>query len=309
MSLTMDHMKRSSYLRRFTVTALITLLMIIMGSTTASAVSRKTLVYGRAVTAEGYAGIPAWSAADIGTDGWGGNAWLNGTHGVYIDGGGNRTTSHTFTFTEDAVLELDIEWFLGGNTGDGGNYSSLKIGDNIEISQNQQNQWGKVSINGVESNVANACVKNNNRNDDIWKIHIEINTASNKLVAFSIRGTNGTNKASYTLAQETTLNTDISTSLVATMSFVRVKNSPYTGLHSIALYEVTDVEKNTVTYTKGNDNDVYGGSYTEEISSGQEFTCAANTFVYKSGSTLKNWVNSNDAIYNVGTQYDIYIMI
>ena len=164
-----------------------------------------------------------------------------------------------------------------------------------------------MSINGVQSNVANACLKNNNnRNDDIWKIHIEINTASNKLVAFSIRGTNGTNKASYTLAQETTLNTDISTSLVATMSFVRVKNSPYTGLHSIALYEVTDVEKNTVTYTKGNDNGVYGGSYTEEISSGQEFTCAANTFVYKSGSTLKNWVNSNDAIYNVGTQYDIY---
>lgn len=302
----MDHMKRSSYLRRFTVTALITLLMIIIGSTTASAVSRKTLVYGRAVTAEGYAGIPAWSAADIGADGWGGNAWLNGTHGVYINGKGNRTTSHTFTFTEDAVLEFDIEWFLGGNTGSGDNYSSLKIGDDIEISQNQQNQWGRVSINGVTSNVANACVKNNNRNDDIWKIHIEINTASNKLVAFSIRGTNGTNKASYTLAQETTLNTDISTSLVATMSFVRASGEPYTGLHSIALYEVTDVEKNTVTYTKGNDNDVYGGSYTEEISSGQEFTCAANTFVYKSGSTLKNWVNSNDAIYNVGTQYDIY---
>ncbi len=37
MSLTMDHMKRSSYLRRFTVTALITLLMIVMGSTTALA--------------------------------------------------------------------------------------------------------------------------------------------------------------------------------------------------------------------------------------------------------------------------------
>ena len=306
MSLTMDHVKRSSYLRRFTVTALITLLMIIMGSTTASAVSRKTLVYGRAVTAEGYAGIPAWSAADIGADGWGGNAWLKGTHGVYIDGKGDRTTSHTFTFTEDAVIEFDIEWFLGGNTGSGDNYSSLKIGDDIEISQNQQNQWGRVYINGVSSSVANACVKDNNRNDDIWKIHIEINTASNKLVAFSISGTNGTKKANYTLAQETTLNTDISTSLVATMSFVRVKNSPYTGLHSIALYEVTDVEKNTVTYTKGNDNDVYGGSYTEEISSGQEFTCAANTFVYKSGSTLKNWVNSNDAIYNVGTQYDIY---
>lgn len=301
----MDHVKRSSYLRRFTVTALITLLMIIMGSTTASAVSRKTLVYGRAVTAEGYAGIPAWSAADIGADGWGGNAWLNGTHGIYIDGSGNRTTSHTFTFTEDAVLELDIEWFLGNNLG--GNSSSLKIGDDIEISHNQQDQWGRVYINGVSSNVANACSKaNNNRTDDIWKIHIEINTASNKLVAFSISGTNGTKKASYTLAQETTLNTDISTSLVATMSFVRVKNSPNTGLHSIALYEVTDVEKNTVTYTKGNDNDVYGGSYTEEISSGQEFTCAANTFVYKSGSTLKNWVNSNDAIYNVGTQYDIY---
>ena len=38
LSLTMDHMKRSSYLRRFTVTALITLLMIVMGSNRVMAV-------------------------------------------------------------------------------------------------------------------------------------------------------------------------------------------------------------------------------------------------------------------------------
>lgn len=57
MSLTMDHMKRSSYLRRFTVTALITLLMIVMGNTTASAGVKFTQDYeASGVTAD-------WTAA------------------------------------------------------------------------------------------------------------------------------------------------------------------------------------------------------------------------------------------------------
>lgn len=53
----MDHMKRSSYLRRFTVTALISLLMIVMGSTTASAGVKFTQDYeASGVTAD-------WTAA------------------------------------------------------------------------------------------------------------------------------------------------------------------------------------------------------------------------------------------------------
>lgn len=55
MSLTMDHMKRSSYLRRFTVTALITLLMIIMGSTTASAAGYTLKLNENSLVKEGYA--------------------------------------------------------------------------------------------------------------------------------------------------------------------------------------------------------------------------------------------------------------
>ena len=54
MSLTMDHMKRSSYLRRFTVTALITLLMIIMGSTTASAAGYTLQLNENSLVKEGY---------------------------------------------------------------------------------------------------------------------------------------------------------------------------------------------------------------------------------------------------------------
>jgi len=76
MSLTMDHMKRSSYLRRFTVTALITLLMIIMGSTTASAAkyngtenfvakSRSTYSNGQFVTAGNAGNGYALAIADL----------------------------------------------------------------------------------------------------------------------------------------------------------------------------------------------------------------------------------------------------
>lgn len=76
MSLTMDHMKRSSYLRRFTVTALITLLMIIMGSATASAAkyngtenfvakSRSTYSNGQFVTASNAGNGYALAIADL----------------------------------------------------------------------------------------------------------------------------------------------------------------------------------------------------------------------------------------------------
>lgn len=54
MSLTMDHMKRSSYLRRFTVTALITLLMIVMGSTTALAAGYTLQLNENSLVKEGY---------------------------------------------------------------------------------------------------------------------------------------------------------------------------------------------------------------------------------------------------------------
>lgn len=50
----MDHMKRSSYLRRFTVTALITLLMIVMGSTTASAAGYTLTLNENSLVKEGY---------------------------------------------------------------------------------------------------------------------------------------------------------------------------------------------------------------------------------------------------------------
>lgn len=50
----MDHVKRSSYLRRFTVTALITLLMIVMGSTTASAAGYTLNLNENSLVKEGY---------------------------------------------------------------------------------------------------------------------------------------------------------------------------------------------------------------------------------------------------------------
>ena len=50
----MDHVKRSSYLRRFTVTALITLLMIIMGSTTVSAAGYTLKLNENSLVKEGY---------------------------------------------------------------------------------------------------------------------------------------------------------------------------------------------------------------------------------------------------------------
>lgn len=196
-----------------------------------------TLIYGRDLVANEIEGVSAWSADNISSD-WNGNATYNADHGLYINGSGNRTTSHTFSIEKNSLLNLQIVWFVGGNTGSASNESYIQIGDNIKISANEQNQVGLVNINGIESSITNACGKsNNNRTDDIWTINVTINTASNSLDNLTITGTNGNVPASYTLAGGVTLQNSIATTLTVTMATNRAAGTPYTGLHSILLYQ------------------------------------------------------------------------
>lgn len=208
-----------------------------------------TLLYGRALAADETTGVTAWSSNDVGTKGWNGNAGYNETYGIYMSGTGSRTTSQTFSPSANAKLTIDIEWNTLNNTGNASNYSYIKIGNNIEIQSNQQNQNGTVIINGTSSAISNANGKDNgNRNNDVWNIHLEINTAESTLDVFTITGTTGTNKASYALTSATTLNNSMSGSVTVTMGTVRAAGTPATALQAISIYEEAQ-EVTTVGYT------------------------------------------------------------
>lgn len=211
--------------------------------------AEKTLVYGRALTADETTGVSVWSSSDVGSSAWNGNASYDAEKGIYMSGNGSRVTAQTFTLAANAKLTIDIAWNTMINTGDGGNYSYINIGDNIAIQSNQQNQNGAVIINGTSYAISNANGKNNgNRNNDVWNIHAEINTATSSLDVLTVTGTSGTNKASYTLATATTLNGSMSGGVTITVGVNRVKGSISTALQAISIYEEAQ-EVTTVGYT------------------------------------------------------------
>ena len=121
--------------------------VLLLGS--ANAWGTVTLLYGRAVSEDLEHGYTAWSSSDIGSGQWGGNANLE--NGIKMSGTGNRNTSKSFTITSNVLLTIDFVLHTGSNTGDSGNYTSYRIGEDIEIWFNQQNQQGVVNINGSKN--------------------------------------------------------------------------------------------------------------------------------------------------------------
>ena len=289
---TNNMMKNKQYsqgLMRYASILLFVLLMTVMGSSKAWAIADE--VYERGV-------YTPWSTADVGNSAWNGNAGYNATYGIYMSGTGNRTTSQTFTVTQGSIVMVDIAWNNPTNVGNAANYAYIKIGSDIEIQSNQQNQWGGVIINGVTSNIDNANKNGINRYNDVWNIHLEINTATSTLTKFTLEGTLGTTKATYTLKDPVTLTNEISGSLPITMGFIRKAGTPSTALGSISIHEDTgrQPENYTITYSKGDDTNVLGEvpstvniDMSKELYSDVGFTLPLNTSLYKPGYTLTNW--------------------
>ena len=229
-----------------------------------------TVIYGRAMTTGG--DYTAWSSSDAASSGsdlnvWIGNMVYNDSYGLYSKGTGNRSSVLTFSHTANSLQTFDIVFNNLTNTGDGGNYSYIKIGNEIEIRSNQQNQNGHVIINGVSTAISDCNMKNYNRGGDSWTIHVEINSLEKKVTAFTLVGTTMNGKsAHYTMASVTELSSSATFNTV-TIGFVRVKGTPETALTSIKIAE----EK-------------------------QDVSTAGYTINYKFGDNLVKSVSSEDAI-------------
>ena len=204
------------------------LLSLLVGLS-ASAWAQATTIYERGIST-------AWSSDDVAASGTNKNIWVghftyNETYGgLYASGTGNRSSVLTFNHTDGTLQTFDIVFYNLGNTGHANNYSYIKIGSDIEIQSNQQNQTGAVIINGNSSSISDCNLKNYNRGGDHWTIHVEVNTGKKTVTALTIVGTEMNGKsAHYTLGSETNLSSSATFDKV-TIGFTRAGGTPAAAL-------------------------------------------------------------------------------
>ena len=226
---------------------LVTALLCMSGSVWAEA----TVIYGRAMVADVENGYTAWSNSDVATSGtnvWIGNFSYNESYGLYGTGKGNRSSILTYSHTDYSIQTIDIVFDNLINTGNASNYSYIRIGSDIEIRSNQQNQNGAVIINGNSSPISNCNQKNYNRGGDKWDIHAEINTKTLKITTLTIVGTTMNGKsATYTLNGEAALSSSATFNTV-TIGTNRAGGEPSAALTSIRIAEEAQVVS-TADYT------------------------------------------------------------
>ncbi len=314
MSLTMDHVKRSSYLRRFTVTALITLLMIVMGSTTAF-----SKVVTRTLYEVGTENNP-WSAAAFAewTNKWTASSTINEGGWLSITGGnGDNYVNKSFTSSEGATVHVTAVVRLKSNTGRAfsvGNASYFRFG-NIVVGQNDQDQKHGYTFGGLSSISSVTTFSVTPYRAALEKmpflsIEMDINVAEKKLISFAVKNEAGT--VTYVTAS----NVDLSNvDLIAELGYKKVSSVGFANLEdlkSLVVTETLDLSYITTEYSKGDDSDVMGDnsvSINNDISDINSLpfplVLPPNKWFYKSGYTLTGWNDGNNT-YSVGDIDNLY---
>lgn len=204
-----------------------TLLVAVMLLAGTNAWADATTVYERGYTTD-------WSNSDVGT----GN-WVESvselttvtsemmTFAQEATNGSRNLTNSSISHTSGYVLTYDIVWGNGTALGGNGNYTYLKLGNGITFTANAQDQVGQILLEGNDPiTISNACSKSNgNREDDVWTIHLVVNTSTNKVTELTIAGSTGTTKVNYELASAKTISSASSISYTSlAIGWYRAKN-------------------------------------------------------------------------------------
>ena len=209
-----------------------------------------TVLYGRAVTADLENGYTAWSSADIydGENGdWtGSTTFASITGGLNIQNNSNSNASQVITNSSitapqaNSTLTYDIVWDNGFSLNHNDHYTYLSVGSGIQFRAYGQAQKGEIIIGSTTINVPNACNdKNGNRSNDVWTIHMVVNTNSNTVTALTIQGSLGTTKVNYTLDEAKSIGTATYTSLSLGWNRANYRPAFTTTLQSVKITEET----------------------------------------------------------------------
>ncbi|MCI6861784.1 MAG: chitobiase/beta-hexosaminidase C-terminal domain-containing protein [Prevotella sp.] len=327
MSLTRDHMKRSSYLRRFTVTALITLLMTLVGR--GEAYSDE--LYDALVYSQNYEGFDEGilTAADIGwTFQWKKTAAQAKIKKVsdddnlskylelwYNDGGANRHQWWDF----GAASKLDRDnWTLSFSAiMNGANNSPYKFFISGTNSGNVNTASTDVSnpvfalignaTNGTEytAYIANTAVATDvTLSKNVWYNFVvavsDIDATQNTAV-IHVKVTNYNDNATVFEATEKGVAINSIGSLRG-ICWDSPRNGSLLALDNVKI--TMKRPKLDITYNKGEDTAVKGDAPVgESVIPNTTWTPPVNTSLYKSEYTLTGWTDTNDKVYSVGTDY------
>lgn len=157
----------------------------------------------------------AWADADVATDAWAMEPAVategkidNGALYISATGGSRALYNKNLTPSPKTIAIYDIVWNVGSSYGDNNNYNYIQIGDRFMIKTSSQGQYCKIVYgpDNTEIAVPNACGKNNgNRDGDVYTIHMEVNTMTNKVIALTINGNKGNTKVAYDLGTDNVL--------------------------------------------------------------------------------------------------------
>lgn len=207
--------------------------------------------YKRAITADMDHGVTAWSGSDIGNSGTGvwvkspvlGSFVIDNTDGLKINsanGSRSLTLATSMPTIESTIMTYDMVWNLGASYGDNGTNCHLNIGNNITITTSSQAQSGQLTLGSTQTNITGACIKDFNRDGDVWTIHVVINTRTNTVTELTISGSKSYNSngdhVSFSLGTPAPLNADATYETVS-IGTTRIKGEPWTALRSISITE------------------------------------------------------------------------
>ena len=304
MSLTMDHMKRSSYLRRFTVTALITLLMIVMGSNRVMAVET---LFTQDYEAEGV--TPDWTSSTGGrftplimTEG--------DNHYLSVNQGERNNNGCTLSSTSlqgmvpagtDFVMQFDLKLGTSNN--------QAPFDFHIKDASNSANifsliatgAWSTTWYVNSESGNQTVALPGTDSNKDItaltwytvkiWRVgdktYVKITNTSTGAVVF----------------ERAEVATPSATGGLGKMEIYTKRYLGNFAIDNVVVYPYL----RTYTYSKGETTEVYGDlPVGATVMHETEITIPANTSLYKQGYTLTGYNSSIDNVtYPLGSNVAI----
>lgn len=294
-------------MRRFTLRMMLMVAFMVLGM--GSAWADKTLVYGRSFVADETTGVTAWSSADIGTDAWTGSGICTAdtNDGLKIaSANGTRTWTNTSQIkpTSEYILTYDIDWNVGASYGTG-NSGYLKIGNCITFTTSSQDQYGKVTIGENDDiSIVNACIKDNNRDGDVWTIHLVVNTKQREVTELTIAGSKGTAKVSYSLTGAMSVGDGANFNSL-TIGTVKsgTASSLWTGIKSVVIMQEPAGSTATVTYKYEDTNGNSLSALKEDVQASKAIGSSISTLI--SSDLTETFYNDDSSIKYVYSTYSV----
>ena len=220
-----------------------------------SAWATTTVLYGRAVTADLENGYTAWSAADIGEGAWDGSTFyaaINANGLIIYNQDSNHETTGTLSNASQVItnssitapasnstLTYDIVWDNGSSYQNNSHYTYLSVGSGIQFRAYSQADKGEVIIGASTINIPNACVNGQNRDGDVWTIHMVVNTATNTVTELTIKGNKGATKVDFSIDEPKSIGDATFTSLALGWNRANYRPTFTTTLQSVKITEET----------------------------------------------------------------------